>query len=362
MFKSSKQAVLTVLALVMVLGFVSCVAAEPNAAATSPDPALPKGSAEVNAFAINKLIGRGVNIGNALDGPTATEGEWGVTLQEEYFQLIKDAGFNSIRLTIHWPSRASNEPPYTIDPNLFNRVDWAVKNALSRNLVLIINDQNDSEIYRDPNGQKERFFALWKQIAEHYKDYPNTLLFELLNEPQGNLKDAEWNTLLKEAIGVVRRSNPDRMVVIGTANFNRVYQIKTLKLPEDDRNIIVTVHYYLPDEFTHQGAPWSSGSDKWLGRKWTGTEEEKRRVARDFDLVANWAKQNNRPIYLGEFGTYMKADMDSRACWTKCVAEAAVERGFSFTYWQFTSNFAVYDTEKKTWIKPLLDALIPPKQ
>ena len=351
MFKPAKPFVSITLALAVIFGFASFAAAEPNAAtAGKPD-----------AFAVNKLIGRGVNIGNAFDGTTATEGEWGVTLQEEYFQVIKDAGFNSIRLTVRWSVRAPNEPPCTIDPNLFNRVDWAIKNALSRNLVFIINVQNYFELYNDPVGQKGKFLALWKQIAEHYKDYPNTLLFELLNEPQGNLKDAEWNALLKEALAVVRRSNPDRMVVIGTANFNRVYQVKTLELPEDDRNIIVTVHYYLPDEFTHQGAPWSPGSDKWVGRKWTGSDTEKRRVTKDFDLVANWAKEKNRPIYLGEFGTIEKADMDSRALWTKCVADTAVEHGFSFTYWQFAFNLAVYDAEKKTWIKPLLDALIPPK-
>jgi endoglucanase len=324
-------------------------AEEPNAATTQTDP-----------FAVNKLIGRGINIGNALDGPN--EGDWGVTLQEEYFQKIKDAGFNSIRLTIRWSSHAQDKPQYTIDPNFLNRVDWAIKNTLSRNLVLIINVQNYFELYSDPNGQIPKFLAMWEQIAEHYKGYPNTLLFELLNEPQGNLKDAEWNTLLKEALTVVRQSNPDRMVVIGPANFNRVYEVKRLQLPEDDHNIIVTVHYYLPDKFTHQGAPWVSGSEKWLGMKWTGSEAEKQRIVKDFDLVAKWAKENNRPIYLGEFGTYEKADMDSRVRWTKCVADTAVEHGFSFTCWQFAYNLAIYDMKDKTWIKPLLDAIIPPKQ
>ncbi len=45
---------------------------------------------------MNKLLGRGVNIGNALEAPT--EGAWGVVIKEEYFDIIKQAGFNSIRL------------------------------------------------------------------------------------------------------------------------------------------------------------------------------------------------------------------------------------------------------------------------
>jgi endoglucanase len=319
-------------------------------------------SAEPNAFEINKLIGRGIDLGNSLEAPK--EGDWGVTLEEEYFQKIKDAGFNSIRLPVRWPIHAINEPPYTIDPNFFSRVDWVVKNALSRNLVLIFNMHNYYEILSDPNNHRERFLAIWKQIAEHYKDYPETLLFEPLNEPADKLGIPQWNALLKETLAVVRPSNPNRMVVIGPANYNDIYKIKTLDLPKDDRNIIVTFHYYQPYRFTHQGAHWITDQDanSWVGMKWTGSEQEKRLIAKDFDIAVKWGKENNRPIYLGEFGAFGKADMDSRALWTKCVAEAASERGFSSSYWEFCSGFGMYDTQAKSWHKPLLDAVIPPKQ
>ena len=313
-------------------------------------------------FAVNKLIGRGVSIGNALEAPK--ESDWDVTLQEEYFQLIKDAGFNSIRLPVRWDSHALEKAPYTIDPNYFARVDWAIKNALSRNLVLIFNMHNYYDFFTDPNNHKERYLAIWQQIAEHYKDYPNTLLFEPLNEPQDNLKGtAEWNALLREMLSVIRKSNPDRMIVIGSANFNGCYEIKGLDLPKDDRNIIVTFHYYLPRKFTHQGAKWEAGSDKYVGMKWVGTDQEKRAIVRDFNIVANWAKENNRPIYLGEFGSFYKADMDSRARWTKAVADMAAECGFSMSYWEFCHiNFGIYDPKTKSWHKELLEAVVPPKQ
>ncbi len=202
---------------------------------------------------MNKQIGRGVNIGNTLEPPN--EGDWDITLQEEYFQLIKDAGFNSIRLPIRWDTHTMEKAPYTIDPNFFARIDWAIKNAMSRNLVLIINMHNYYDFYKDPNGHKERFLAIWRQIAERYKDYPDTLLFETLNEPQDNLKGVfEWNSVVKEWLAVVRNSNPNRMLVIGSANYNNYTELKGLELPKDDRNIIVTFHYYMPYKFTHQGA------------------------------------------------------------------------------------------------------------
>ena len=132
-------------------------------------------------------------------------------------------------------------------------------------------------------------------------------------------------------------------------------------MPRDDRNIIVTFHYYLPRKFTHQGAAFEPDSAKYVGMKWNGTDQEKRAIVRDFNIVANWAKENSRPIYLGEFGSFSKADMESRVRWTKAVADTAAEYGFSMTYWEFChTNFGIYDPKTKSWHKELLEALIPP--
>ena len=95
---------------IILLGAACVAAAEPNAASTKPDP-----------FKMNKLLGRGVNIGNALEAPT--EGAWGVVIKEEYFDIIKQAGFNSIRLPVCWSGHALTEKPYTINPEFFKRVE-----------------------------------------------------------------------------------------------------------------------------------------------------------------------------------------------------------------------------------------------
>ncbi|MGA1979422.1 MAG: glycoside hydrolase family 5 protein [Sedimentisphaerales bacterium] len=313
-------------------------------------------------FEQNKHLGRGINLGNALDAPR--EGEWGVTLKEEYFQLIKDAGFDSVRIPCRWSAHALTEKPYTIDPNFFKRVDWAVNCALSRKLPVVLDIHHYAEAYADARGQKAKFLALWEQIASHYKDYPDTLIFELFNEPKRDLTDDIWNTYIKEAIPIVRRTNPNRTIVVGPGDNNIVAHLKNLRIPEDDRNIIVSIHYYFPLEFTHQGADWIKRGDpnSWLGTKWTGSDAEKKAVTDEFDTAAAWAKEHNRPINLGEFGAYEKADMDSRARWTAFVAKSAVERGFSFHYWEFCSSFGAYDPQKNAWREPLLKALIPPKK
>ena len=115
----------------------------------------------------NVQLARTVNFGNALEAPT--EGAWSVTLEENYFQLVKNAGFTAVRLPVKWSAHALSAAPDTIDPTFFKRVDWAVSNATSRGLSIIVNVHHHDELLTDPAAHLERFLALWRQIAGRYK-------------------------------------------------------------------------------------------------------------------------------------------------------------------------------------------------
>ena len=314
-------------------------------------------AAEKDAFHYNALLGRGVNLGNALDAPS--EGEWGITIQENWFKLIKQAGFDSVRIPIRWSAHADKQPPYTIDTTFAQRVDRVIDQALAQDLAVVINIHHYEEIHQDPAAHKDRFLSLWSQIAERYSKQPDRVFFELLNEPNEDLTSDVWNQYLVEAIDVVRQSSPERMLIVGPGKWNNVNELKHLKLPQDDRRLIATFHYYLPFEFTHQGAEWSEGTQQWLGRAWPRTPREKQDLIDDFDSAAKWAKAENRPLYVGEFGAYSKADRRSRTRWTAFVREQAESRGMSWAYWEFAAGFGVYDPDAEQWRQPLLEALIP---
>lgn len=306
---------------------------------------------------LEPVLGRGVNLGNALEAPS--EGEWGVVLEEEYFELIKDAGFEVVRIPVRWSAHAGDAAPYGIDTKFMNRVGWAIRQALDHDLKVVVNMHHYEEIMEDPDGHRDRFLGMWEQIAKHFQDLPQTVVFELLNEPHDQLTAEKWNRLLVDGIRTVRRSNPKRQIMVGPVQWNNVNALPTLKLPEDDRNLIVTFHYYLPFHFTHQGAGWvGDQSDEWLGMKWTGSSEEKDAVRTDLDKAIRWAAKRRRPLFLGEFGAYEKADMASRARWTRFVAEEAMKRKIGFAYWEFCSGFGIYDADQGTWKKPLRDALL----
>lgn len=313
----------------------------------------------VDPFVQNQQLGRGINLGNALEGPI--EGAWGVTLREDYFTAIADAGFQHVRVPIRWNAHALADPPYTIDPDFFARIDWVVEQAVRNNLLVVLNIHHYDELFSDPQGHRDRFLVLWQQIAEHYADAPDTVLFELLNEPHDRLTPSAWNDLFPDAIAAIRAGNPTRNLIVGPGNWYNIGLLHSLSLPPDDKHLIVSIHYYEPFRFTHQGAEWVGGSDFWLGTTWEDTAFHRGAVESDLNRAARWGEKNGYPIYLGEFGAYSRADMDSRVQYTAAVARTAESLGMSWAYWEFGAGFGAYDRSTGTWKAELLGALIPSK-
>lgn len=306
---------------------------------------------------LKPFFGRGVNLGNALEAPR--EGSWGVTLQRDYFTVIRKAGFDSVRIPVRWSAHAEMEPPYRIEPAFFERVDWAVDSALEEGLNVALNMHHYDEFFENVEGHDARFVGMWRQIAERYRGYPANVCFELLNEPHDKLTAVEWNRVLADTLKEVRNSNPDRWIMVGPAGYNQISLLDELKLPATDRRIVVTVHYYSPFRFTHQGAGWTSDWVKQLkGIRWLGSDAEQDAVRRDLDVAMLWGAKHKRPIYLGEFGAYSPAAMEDRARWTEFVAREAMAHKMGYAYWEFCAGFGAYDPRGNAWIKPLLNALI----
>jgi endoglucanase len=312
---------------------------------------------QARAESCNRLLAKSINFGNMLDH--VREGMAGPALRDEFIALTAKGGFTAIRLPIRWDAQAAYQPPYTIDPEFFARIDGVVKLALEHKLAIVLDMHHYTGMMSDPDAELPRFLGLWKQVAEHYRDAPAPVIFEVLNEPHHKLTQSKWNDALAAVLPVIRASNPHRTLIVGGADWNSRKMLPSLKLPQDDRNLIATFHYYEPMEVTHQGAEWVSGAGAWMGSTWRGRAPELRALRDAFDGVADWAKREQRPIYLGEFGAYSKADHASRIAWTRAVREHAEARGFSWAYWELAAGFGVLEPHSLAWRKPLFDALLP---
>ena len=302
---------------------------------------------------------KGVNLANALDAPR--EGEWGVIIQEEYFDAISDAGFNLVRIPVAFSHHLDKSAQFPVADDFLLRIDEVINWAIQRRLAVLLSFHSFEDLYREPELHAERFLAIWEQIARRYgRRYPN-LFFELLNEPHGNVSADIWNDILVKAVSRIRQVDPVRLLFLGGIEYSSPQTLREMHFPEGDRNLVATFHYYRPYEFTHQGAEWSEGSGKWLGREWFGNAGEMDAVRKDFEEAARWSRETGIPVFLGEFGSIVKADRESRVRWIKAVREQAEYHGFGWAVWDFCAHFAVFDGNDAKSDPEIMSALIPQK-
>ncbi len=309
------------------------------------------------AFEINQQLGKGINMGNCFEAPTETE--WSNPWKPEYFRMMSELGFRHVRIPVRWETaaRSSAVPPYAIEASFLARIRQVVDTALKYKLHAIINMHHHEALFQDPDGQKARFLSQWDQIARYFRDYPDSLLFEVLNEPHDALTPIKWKAFFTDALEEIRKSNPNRFVLMGTPEWGGLGSLSTLQLPADER-IILTIHYYNPFQFTHQGAEWSEGASAWLGTVWQDTEAERETVRSEFRAATEFSAAQHIPIHIGEFGAYSKADMASRVRWTTFMARYFEEQSFSWAYWEFSAGFGIYNPTTRQLSTPLVNALL----
>ena len=303
---------------------------------------------------MKRELHRGISFGNALDTGRGEVPRFRIL--SAHLAAVSRAGFDFVRLPVRWSAYAEESEPYQIDGRLFERVDRVLEDAERCGLTVIVNVHHYHEIQRAPHAHAARLAALWRQISDRYVGRGESLFFELLNEPHGALTAPLWNDLLRLSLGAVREISPDRAVIVGPVSANDAAALSRLSLPQDDC-LIATIHYYAPFEFTHQGARWIDGADRWLRTQW-GDGADRAAVTRDLSQAAVWAREHDLPLLIGEFGTHDQADLGSRRSWTAFVRSQAERLGLAWCYWDFGTDFGAWDPDRNAWRTPILDALL----
>ena len=305
-----------------------------------------------------------LNIGNCLDAPKGQS--WGVPMDISYFSTIKQAGFEAVRLPVRFSDYVgSKSDDYRLDETFMKSIDSYVDAALNQHLTLILDLHHFLQIMNDPKENEACLIAIWKQLAERYKDRSNSLVFEILNEPQGNLDSDTWNSILADTVKAIRAIDKTHYLIVGGANYNSIDALGALNLPDDDR-LIATVHYYEPNDVTFQGDPNNvvAGKDYSVitNVRWTGTTQEMSYLETRLKTAKSWADAHNVPLFLGEFGVNIKAPAATRVKWTSAVASEADKFGISYSYWEFASDFVIYNLSTGKWNTDMLHALLGPSK
>ena len=244
-------------------------------------------------------IGKGINVDvSQLEGGPPEK----VLYDPAQYDAVKAAGFQSIRFFV-----VARE-----DPAIYKT---RIQDALDRDLAVVICLWGSGQWVSKPKEGVQEFVAIWDRIAQYYKDYPGSLVFELWNEPAGlivkpggiqGIKDGKTvMEYLNAAIPIIRKTNPDRTLGIGGPGFNGGRELEEFVTPEyltyrledgsgfaDDTNIIGIFHMYQPHKFTHG----TSGLDE--VPKW---QDE---VREQMSHPVAWSKKWSKPLLLSEWGAW----------------------------------------------------------
>ena len=350
-------------------------------------PALqPLPSNDTPAYHAAKWFQHGVNLGDYLE--SFPRRSWSVQVGPEEFPQMRHEGFDHVRVPVGWQHYAGPGPDFTLSPQIFAMVDYAVTNTLANGMAVMINIHHFDELDADPQGATDEFIALWRQIAAHYAGYPEKLAFELDNEPHQNATTALMNPIYARAIAVIRESNPHRTLFVEPGGWGSIGELKNLVLPPDD-NIIASVHCYDPFYFTHQGATWTSGQTPVTGIQFPGppatplvpdpelqlkpamtnwiyryntlpaseNPSSPLAFAAKLKYVHAWSDYYHRPAHLGEFGAYTKGDPASRARFYAAFRRTAEQEQLGWAIWDWSAGFRYWDKKAERPMPGMAEAL-----
>ena len=318
---------------------------------------------------------RGANLGNGLESPPGQD--WGGHYSPDDLRIMSKEGFDHVRIPVGWQHYTGPAPGFQIRPEIFTRADLLVNAGLNEGLGVIINVHHFDDFTSNPKEQTTRFLAIWRQIAEHYEKAPAELAFELLNEPKDAATTEVVNPIFAETIRQIRQIAPKRTILVGPGRWNSVAELPKLRLPDDDQNLIVTVHNYDPFYFTHQGADWAGPDTKVTGILFPGppasplAPNPKLRLnsrvlnwlkaynteptatnpsspiafQATFDQAKEWSEYFGRPIHIGEFGCFTKADSGSRANYYRSFRESAEKAKIGWAIWDWKAGFHYWNDQ-----------------
>ena len=306
----------------------------------------------------------------------------------EDVRRIAAAGFSHVRLGFepdivfgHGSKPALNEP-------VVAQLADAIAMIMAERLCVVLDMHPvgaSKDRYLTPEGA-DRLVANWALLARRLASLDtDRVAFEILNEPEPLRGDVWWQ-LQSRAVAAIRTADRLRTIIVNPGGWSGVDDLLG-RIPYEQDRLVYTVHHYAPLLFTHQGADWTWDVAKrvaaldWpiapdaagqASKAATSLDSDRatlrdqiahelftpEALAQQFDHLATWSEHHGKlPIYVGEFGVYVKAaPRQARLRWLAASRDAFERHGWGWAIWDNSRDFG-FITAGGAIDQPTLQAL-----
>lgn len=381
---------------------------EAEVANTKPDS-----SDVISLDTVAETLGAGWNYGNTLESVVdykVVETGWGnPAASQEVIDLVAASGFKTVRVPVSYFDKIDDENGYTVDPAWLDRVEEVVGYCYNAGLNVIINVHGDGYNSipggwllcngEDQETIKEKYEALWKQIAERFKDYDEHLIFESMNEEfDGEYHDPvkeyydninAYNQIFVDTVRASGSENTHRWLLVPGWNTDVTYTVGDygFVLPEDKDNtagegrLLVSVHYYNPWDYagdeSYRVFVWGDKGQAIVDGGGAAPANMARygdqaQLEEQFTSLKEKFVDQGVPVVIGEYGcidktpanTAIAAEINAnRAYFDAYIAGTAASMGMIPIYWDNGYNgpkgFGIIDRNKVEVTQPeIIDAIV----
>jgi hypothetical protein len=268
---------------------------------------------------------------NELVGPEASAEFWrayrDAYVTEDDIRFLRDTGANSIRIPLHYKFfTPGNEEGFAL---LDRVVGWAARYHLYVILDMhcapggqtgtnIDDSWSYPWLYDSPEAQSQ-LIGIWKRIAEHYRNNPTVLGYDLLNEPIPHFPELKkYNTALepiyRRVTAAIRQVDSNHMIILGGAQWDTNFDVFG---PPFDSNVMYTFHKYWMPPNREAIQPYLDFRDRYKVPIWLGESGE------------------NNDGWVRDFRTVLEKDNIGWTFWPYKKMAA----GSAFVSWQKPANW-----------------------
>ena len=323
-----------------------------------------------NAQEWTRDVVMGWNLGNSLECPN-NETEWGnPKTTKAMIHAVREAGFNAIRIPVRWINHVTDQTTMNIQPAWIARVQEVVDWCLEEDMYVIINTHHEEWLDRNPYYSKQqennrKLAALWTNIATHFRDYGEKLIFAGTNETTVNWAapnteqqtvQNSYNQTFVDAVRATGGKNYYRNIIVQTFACSPYHGLSGFTIPEDkvEGRLSVEFHYYDPYEYCGNCTYYYWG-DAYKDKGNVPSSNEKT-ITNLFDRIRNTWGSKGLGIVIGEYGVanhYTEDDkltqQENMQYYLKCLVGDARAHGFAAFAWDNNAfnngpeNFGIFN-------------------